>query len=465
MKEVSNRGFLPPQAVELEHVVLGALMIDKDAYTQISSLLKPECFYKEAHQKTFLAIQSLAKKNQPTDILTVVQELKTTRELEECGGAYYITALTNRIGSSANIEHHARIILQMYLKRRMISMAQDMLQKGFDDTIDVFEALSFVEKELKEIEGNIETEKIVSNEQTITEVVQEIEIAKSKGGIIGASTGMKSLDHALMGLRKQLKYVIAGRPGMGKTSLCKSICLNLSHAQNLPGVFFSMEMPRNQLMLACISEILSIPNHRLQKGEVTEKEIIQINHLKKTFFSKNFIIDDRGGLSPQEVRARIRKLKSTHNIQWFAFDYLGLAKLKGKEHQNKTRENVISDITADLKNICKEFDVIGIELAQLSREVTKDKDKRPQIHHLKDSGAIEANADVVIFVYRPEEYGIKLINGSDSSEGFAELIIAKNRFGRLMSIASKFTAELTKFQDHEAGIELDILEEKDENDF
>jgi len=464
-EKLFQKAYLPPQVTELEDTVLGALMLDQNAYSAISSIITADCFYKPSNMKIFAAIHNIHKKKTTVDILTVVQELKSTRELEDAGGAGYVSQLTNKITSAAHIESHARIILQMYLKRRIIETAQDLVQQGFDETTDVFDVLEFAQKEIKDIESKVESEKLISNEQIITEVIQEIDTAKSKGGIIGASTGMKSLDHAVMGLRKTLKYVIAGRPGQGKTSLAKSICINMAHEQNLPGVFFSMEMPRNQLMLSCISEILKIPNHRLQKGEIIEKERKEIEHLKKTLFARNFIIDDKGGLSPNDIRARIRKLKQSHNIQWFALDYLGLARLKGKEHSNKTRENVISDITADMKNICKEFNLIGIELAQLSREVTKDKDKRPQIHHLKDSGAIEANADVVILVYRPEEYGVKTINGDESSKGFAELIIAKNRFGRLMSIATQFTADLTGFTDHKQGIELEIVEEQNEFEF
>jgi len=449
---------------DLEVNVLGAILLSADQMNEAFDIIHEDVFYYPAHKKIFKAILGLIKTKQAVDILTVTQALIASGEIKEVGGAYYVASLTNKISTNANSATHCRILLQLYLKRKLIGIGQELITKGYDTYTDCFEIMDYAEKEMKQLESSIASDSIAKNEDTIKEVVSDIKQAKGSGGIIGFSTGIKSLDHGIMGLRTGLKYLIAARPGMGKTSLAKSICIHLAHEKKTPGVFFSMEMTRQQLMMACISEILSIPNHRLQKGDVTPSEIILIENITKTFFATNFLIDDRGGLDPRDIRSRIKKLVDTHGIKWLVIDYLGLMKLKGKENQGKSRENVISDLTSEIKNIAKEFNVVAIELAQLSREVEKEKDKRPKLHHLKDSGALEANADVVILIHRPEYYGFKTVAGN-SSDGFAELIIAKNRFGPTMSLAARYTADLTQFKTHEQAIELEITQVDDELNF
>lgn len=451
MKKTTDKIY--PQAIEVEGAVLGAAMLESDALKTITTLLVPEVFYKPIHQIIYKAIISVQNRKDAVDILSVTQELVKQKEITNIGGPIFITSLTNRVASGANSETHCRILQQLFLKRELIYLGNKIVEDGYDEFKDVFEQMTDISKRLKEIDSHIASEALVSNEQTIDEVSLDIELAKDNGGIIGFSTGMKSLDHGIMGLRQGLKYVVGGTPGAGKTSLVKSICIHLAKT-NMPGIFFSMEMTRKQLMMACISEILQIDNELLQKGEITSFDKKNILDIKNEQFSKNFIIDDRGALDPRDIRTRIIKLIETHNIKWFAVDYLQLMKLKGKENQGKMIEQVISDITADLKNICKEYNLIGFELSQLSREVTKRGNFRPMLSDFKYSGAIEANADVVIFPYRPEYYGIKSSSGL-STEGYAELILAKNRFGKVKNLAARYYGMYTQFTDHEEGIELE----------
>lgn len=452
MKKTTDK--IHPQAIEVEEAVLGAAMLEAEALKTITTLLVPEVFYKPIHQIIYKAILSIQSRKDSVDILSVTQELVKQKEIANIGGPFFITTLTDRVASGANSETHCRILQQLFLKRELINLGNKIVEEGYDDFKDVFQQMADISKRLKEIDSYIVSEALISNEQTIDEVYLDIETAKANGGIIGYSTGMKSLDHGIMGLRKGLKYVVGGTPGAGKTSLVKSICIHLAKNENVPGVFFSMEMTRKQMMMACISEILQIDNELLQKGEITHFDKQNILDIKKAQFSKNFIIDDRGGLDPRDIRARIIKLIETHKIEWFAVDYLQLIKLKGKENQGKMIEQVISDITADLKNICKEYNLIGFELSQLSREVTKRGNFRPMLSDFKYSGAIEANADVVIFPYRPEYYGIKSSSGL-STEGYAELILAKNRFGKVKNLAARYYGMYTQFTDHEEGIELE----------
>lgn len=462
MSELFEIGKLPPQDIELEKAILGSIILESDSCHIGMKLLKNDVFYDSINNVIFKAIENVFIRREPVDILTITSELKSLKQLDNIGGAYFLTQLTNRISSGSNTEFHCRILLQLYLKRRLIALGSDITKQGYNDSVDVFDTLNYFHKKIKDIEAVISSDVIVNNEQTITEVKEDIQNAKANGGIIGYSTGIKSLDHGLMGLRTKLKYEFAASPGEGKTSIVKSICLNLAHNQNIPGVFFSMEMTRRQLMMACISEILQIPNTRIQKGDINSIELQNIENLKKTLFAKNFLIDDRGGLDPVlDIRPTLRKLVDQFGIKWFALDYLGLAKLKGKHNFSKSRENIISEITAETKNMAKEFDLICFEISQVSRDSNKgEKRRRYKLSDLKDSSSIEANADCVIFVSRPEYHGFKTLDDNvTSSKGFAELILAKNRFGPIKSLPAIYKGEFTQFLEHPNGIELEISED------
>lgn len=459
-------GKLPPSAIDFEEIVLGSCMLNEDALKSALEILNPSMFYKEYHQIIFEAIAVLTKTKMPVDILTVVQQLKHIKNLDKItDGAFYVTKLTNRTSGIGTIEYHCRIVQQMYLKRQTISLGMTLLQKGYDEGEDCFDIIDHAKNTLKLLEGSIASDGLVDNKKTIDEVIVDINTAKSNGGIIGYSTGIKSLDLGIMGLRGGMKYVIGALPSQGKTSLAKNICIDMAHKQNIPGVFFSMDMPRKQLMLSCISEILNIPNDRLQQGKTTQAEEVRIESLKQTLFQKNFLIDDKAGLSPEDIRRRVRKLVESHNIKWFVLDYLGLMKLKGGDARNKNREQVVSEITAEMRSIAKDYNLVCIELSQLTKEVAKgSKDMRPRVHHLRDSGSIEANADIVMLIYRPEKHGIKQINGV-STEGYAEIIIDKNRTGALKILLTKYQGNITKFMEDERGTEVEYVSNEEDAGF
>lgn len=454
----SELGKIMPHDTELEEVVLGSILLEQRAFDKVSDILHKDLFYSSVNQWIYIAISNLNKVNLPIDIITATQALKKANRLEDCGGAYHITKLTNRISSAAHILTHARLLQQMYFKRSAIKVGYEMVEKGYDGSEDALDLIAHSINAIKKIEDDINIEKSETSDMVIDKILDNIKEASENGGVIGYSTGMKNVDHAIMGLRPGLKYVIAASPGEGKTSLGKSICLNLSK-QGVPGVFFSLEMTSNQLMMSCISELLDIDNEQLQKGQLRPEQLKAIASIKDTVFSKNFIIDPTPGLDPTTLRRKVAKYVLNYNIKWIAIDYIGLMKLKAYEAKGKNKEQIVSDITADIKNIAKEFNLITFELSQVSRDSRKS-GRRYQLHDLKDSGAIEANADVVMFPYRPFYHG----DGANG-EDFAELLIRKNRFGRLQTIGLIFNGSTTSFRDNPSGIELEELTDEDAEAF
>jgi replicative DNA helicase len=452
---MKEEGKLPPQSLEFEECVLGAAMLEKDGTEALLRLLNENVFYLKTNAEIFKAIKQLSTDKAPVDIITVTQQLQKNGKLKDVGGTYRITMLTDRVASAANIEYHCRIILQQFFRRQLIDLGRKITNISFDDSQDVFDTMDYIKIQLKEIESYLASEKIITNDVIIDQVIQDISIAESKGGIIGESTSIPSLDLALLGLRPGLKYVIAALPGVGKTSLAKTICIHLAQS-GVPGIFFSMEMSKTQIMMSCISQILNIPNVNIQQGRVSPLDMQRIEDIKKSLFSKHFFIDDRSALSPQEMRTTVKRFVEDYGIKWIAIDHIGKMKLKGKEHNSKSKEQMVSEIASENKNLAKDFDLIVFELSQLTKETMKNADKRPNLGNLRDTGAIEAEADVVMFVYRPEKHGITEINDGDSSEGFAEIIIAKQRFGPPMSVACRYVGATTTFKAHEAVQVLEI---------
>ncbi len=457
-QELFEIGKIMPNDKELEESVIGSMLLESDCCHIGMKLLKREVFYNSVNGIIFNAIESVFTRKDPVDILTITNELKSLKKLDLIGGPYHLTTLTNRVASSANAEVHCRYLLQFYLKRRMIALGTDVIKQGYDDSSDIFDILQYFHTKMKDIESVISSDGIADNNKVIDGLLLKIDEAKNNGGIIGYSTGIKSLDFGIMGFRPGNKIVIAGESGEGKSSLAKSICINLALKQNVPGVFLSMEMTADQLMMVCASEILSIDNRKIQSGNLTRLDKQRILDLKQTLFAKNFLIIDKAGLDIFEIESILRKLVESHGIKWFVLDYLQLMRLKGDHHKNKTTEEQISIITSALKVICKDLNLAGIELSQFNNEVTKREGNRPRISDLKGSGAIRANADVVLLVYRPEAHGVKEAGGK-SSKGFAEFILAKNRYGEVKNLAALYKAEFTQFLEHPDALELEISEE------
>ncbi len=437
-------GKLPPQAVDLEEAVLGALMLDKEALTDVVEILKKDSFYKDAHQKIYEAILDLFQKAEPIDILTVTQELKKRGELEIIGGPFYIAQLTNRVASSANVEFHARIISQKHIQRELIKISSDTIKKAYDETIDVFDLLDGAEAKLFEVaEGSIRRSYEDMN-KLLHKAVKQLEIISKSDGTSGVPTGFTNLDRVTGGFQKSDMIVIAARPGMGKTAFVLSLARNAAVDYKKGVALFSLEMSSLQLVNRLISSETEIAGEKLKKGNLEPYEWEQLNARIGKLTNAPIYINDTPGLSVFELRAQCRRLKAEKDIQMVIIDYLQLmtASLEGKGN----REQEISAISRAVKGIAKELDIPVIALSQLSRAVeTRGGDKRPQLSDLRESGAIEQDADMVMFIYRPEYYSITADEDGNSTQGLGELIIAKHRNGSTEDVKIRFQNHLAKF--------------------
>ncbi len=445
----SESGKLPPQAVELEEAVLGALMIEKDALTAVVDILQPSSFYKESHQRIYNSILLLFGKSEPIDMLTVTTQLRSTGELEFVGGASYLVKLTNKVNSAANIEYHARIITQSAIKRDMIKIAGDILRDAYEDTTDVFNLLDKTEQTFFEIsERNIR--KNYADASTIMRAtIEELEKKKNnKDGLTGVASGFTDLDRITSGWQNTELTIIAARPAMGKTAFVVSAMRNAAVEWNIPVAMFSLEMSATQLMLRLISAEAEIDSNKLRKGKLENHEWVQLHQKIKNLSNAPIYIDDTPALSILEMRAKCRRLKAQFDIGLVIIDYLQLMTADSGGGAKGNREQEIAAISRAMKNLAKEINVPVIALSQLSRAVeTRGGDKRPQLSDLRESGSIEQDADMVMFLYRPEYYKITQDEQGNSTEGVGEVIIAKNRSGDVDTVKLRFIGKYTKFTD------------------
>jgi replicative DNA helicase len=445
----NETGKLPPQAIELEEAVLGALMIEKDALTAVVDILQPSSFYKESHQRIYNSILQLFGKSEPIDMLTVTTQLRSTGELEFVGGASYLVKLTNKVNSAANIEYHARIITQSAIKRDMIKIAGDILKDAYEDTTDVFNLLDKTEQTFFEIsERNIR--KNYADASTIMRAtIEELEKKKNnKDGLTGVASGFTALDRITSGWQNTELTIIAARPAMGKTAFVVSAMRNAAVEWNIPVAMFSLEMSATQLMLRLISAEAEIDSNKLRKGKLENHEWVQLHQKIKNLSSAPIYIDDTPALSILEMRAKCRRLKAQFDIGLVIIDYLQLMTADSGGGGKGNREQEIAAISRAMKNLAKEINVPVIALSQLSRAVeTRGGDKRPQLSDLRESGSIEQDADMVMFLYRPEYYKITQDEQGNSTEGIGEVIIAKNRSGDVDTVKLKFIGKYTKFTD------------------
>ncbi len=443
-------GKMPPQAVDLEEAVLGAIMLERDALINVIDILKPESFYKDANARIFNAIQSLANRTEPVDILTVTQELKKTGELEIVGGAYYITQLTNRVASAANAEFHAHIVVQKFIQRELIRVSTDTIRDSYEEGSDVFELLDKAEKNLFAIaDGNIRKD-FDKMSTLIKQAIEQIEKAKnSEDGLSGIQSGLTSLDRLTSGWQRSDLVIIAARPAMGKTALVLTMARNAAVDFGHPVAVFSLEMSSLQLVTRLIASETELPSEKLKKGTLEDYEFAQLNDKIKKISEAPIFIDDTAGLSIFELRAKARRLKEKQGIELIIIDYLQLMVGSG-EGKGGNREQEISFISRSLKGLAKELNVPIIALSQLSRAVeTRGGDKRPVLSDLRESGAIEQDADMVIFIHRPEYYNVTQDAEGNDTRNVAELIVAKHRNGPVDSVRTKFISHLTKFMDFE----------------
>src|SRR6201986_1471857 len=452
----SGLGKLPPQAVDLEEAVLGALMLEKDALSSVIDILKPEVFYKDNHQKIFTAIRYLFEKTSPVDILTVTAQLRKQGELEMIGGAYYITELTNRVASAANIEYHSRIIIQKFIQRELIRISTEVINNAYEDTTDVLDLLDKAEKNLFDIAQNNLRRDSRKMDDLMHETLKEIEALKDKkDGLTGVASGFTDLDRMTSGWQKSDLVIIAARPAMGKTAFVLTCARNAAVDFDKPVVVFSLEMSSVQLVNRLISGETEIEQEKIRKGTLEEWEWQQIHSKIGRLEQAPLIIDDTPALNIFEFRAKCRRLKSQHDIQLIIIDYLQL--MQGKSADGKgggNREQEIGSISRALKSVAKELNVPVIALSQLSRAVESRPggSKRPLLSDLAESGSIEQDADVVLFLYRPEYYGLEVDECNVPTEGVAEIILAKHRNGDVGRTKLGFVGKHVKFVDPEQDI-------------
>lgn len=444
-----EKGKLPPQALDLEEAVLGAMMIDKKGVDEVIDILQPDAFYKEAHKHIFEAIVQLFTDTQPIDLLTVSAQLKKNAKLDLVGGDFYLIQLTQKISSSAHIEFHSRIILQKFIQRSLIKISSEIIEESYDETTDVFDLLDKAESKLYEVtQGNIKRSSETA-QSLVIQAKKRIEEIANKEGLSGVATGFEKLDKVTSGWQPSDLIIIAARPGMGKTAFVLSMARNMAIDYNQPVAVFSLEMSSVQLITRLISSETGLSSEKLRTGKLEKHEWEQLSVKVKNLEKAPLYIDDTPSLSIFDLRAKARRLSSQHGIKLIIVDYLQLMTAGGGgKGGSGNREQEISTISRNLKALAKELSVPVIALSQLSRAVeTRGSSKRPLLSDLRESGAIEQDADIVSFIYRPEYYKIDEWDDEERSptEGQAEFIIAKHRNGSLENIRLKFIGNLGKF--------------------
>ena len=443
-------GKMPPQAVDLEEAVLGALMLERDAFSIVGDLLEPDAFYKDAHQKIFRAIHKLFLNDDPVDLLTVSEALKQSGELEQVGGYYYLSQLTTRVASAAHIEFHAKIIVQKYLQRKLIGVCTELQEMAYDEATDVSDLMDKAQKAVFDIaDGNIKKD-TAEIAPIIDEAIKGIQAAAEKpDGISGLPSGFNALDAVTSGWQPSDLVIIAARPAMGKTAFVLSMARNMAVKHHQAVAIFSLEMSAVQLVNRLIASETELSAEKLKTGRLTDEEWQQLHSRIKALVEAPILVDDTPALSIFELRAKCRRLKQKYGIKVLIIDYLQLMTAGADMRGN--REQEVSLISRQLKIIAKELNIPVIALSQLNRGVeqrTGDA-KKPMLSDLRESGAIEQDADMVLFIHRPERYGIMEDSMGNSLKGIADIIIAKHRNGAVGEIQLRFRNELAQFCDLE----------------
>ncbi|MEO8533218.1 MAG: replicative DNA helicase [Flavobacterium sp.] len=443
-----EKGKLPPQVLDLEEAVLGAMMIDKKGVDDVIDILQADAFYKDAHKFIFEAIVQLFTETQPIDLLTVSSQLKKNGKLELAGGDFYLIQLTQKIASSAHIEFHSRIILQKYIQRSLIRISSEIIEESYDETTDVFDLLDKAESKLYEVtQGNIKRSSETA-QSLVLQAKKRIEEISKQEGLSGVETGFTNLDKLTSGWQPSDLIIIAARPAMGKTAFVLSMARNIAIDFGHPVALFSLEMASVQLITRLISSETGLSSEKLRTGKLEPHEWTMLSTKVKNLEKAPLFIDDTPSLSIFDLRAKCRRLVSQHGIKIIIVDYLQLMTAGGNGKGGGNREQEISTISRNLKALAKELNVPVIALSQLSRAVeTRGSSKRPLLSDLRESGAIEQDADIVSFLYRPEYYKIDEWDDDEASStaGQAEIMIAKHRNGGIENVRLKFIGHLGKF--------------------
>ena len=442
-------GRKPPQALDVEEAVLGALLLDPNVVSEVREQLVSECFYKEAHRKIFEAITALADRKEPIDILTVANELERRGELEEVGGRAFLSRLSVKIGAAAHVDYHSKLLLQKWIQRELITISYETQKIAYDDSLPVDELIDSAQNKIFTLaEKNIkrETARVGS---VINDVIAEIEESQQRtDSLSGVPSGYRGIDSVTFGWQKSDLIIIAARPSVGKTAFVLTMARNMTVEHNVPVAVFSLEMSDTQLIKRVMISETGLSADKIRGArKMTDADWVQLNEGVSRLSAAPLWIDDTPGLSIFEFRSKARRLVRNNGVQLIIIDYLQL--MVGPPELKGMREQEVSTISRSLKSIAKELNVPIIALSQLNRAVeTRGGNKRPQLSDLRESGAIEQDADIVMFIHRPEMMGVKDENTYD---GYTELIIAKHRNGEVKDVKMRFLASEVRFVDENDG--------------
>ena len=450
MTDTPIAGVVPPQAVELEETVLGALMLEKDSIIAVQEYITADAFYTEEHRLIYKAIESLSAELKPIDLYTVTERLKARKELKKVGGAAYLAQLTQKVGSAANIEFHAKIIAQKYVQRELIRSATEIQRRSYDEDQDVTDLIGFAESEIfKVAEGHVKRS-VQNAKDILAKALAQIEQAsKNTSAFNGVPSGFMAIDRVTLGWQPSDLIIIAARPSMGKTAFVLSMARNMAIDHEAPVAFFSLEMSAVQLMMRLIVAETGLSGTDIKSGRLTPEQWRHLESATKPLGTAPLYIDDTPALSVFEFRSKARRLKIHHDIKIIVIDYLQL--MTGNQDSKGNREQEVAFISRTLKAIAKELDIPIIALSQLNRSTeTRGGSKRPQLSDLRESGAIEQDADIVAFIHRPEYYGINTDENGMPTAGMAEIIIAKHRNGAVTDVKLRFLKDQARFADMDA---------------
>ncbi len=466
MDSLLEAGNVPPQAIELEEAVLGALMLEKDAVIEVQSVIMPEAFYKEAHQIIYRAIVELSMELKPIDLYTVTEKLKQQKKLSAVGGAAFLAQLTQKVGSAAHVEFHAKIIAQKYVQRELIRVATEIQKKSFDESIDVTDLIDFAEGEIFKVsEGHVKRD-VQKSKDILAKTLHAIEEAsKREGGFSGVASGFTHLDRLTLGWQPSDLIIIAARPSMGKTAFVLSMARNVAVDFDKGVAFFSLEMSATQLMMRLVVAESGLDSRDVRNGQLTPDQWKHLETSIKPLSAAPLFIDDTPALSIYEFRSKARRLKTQYDIQLIIIDYLQLM-TAGIDSKNGNREQEVATISRSLKAIAKELNIPIIALSQLNRSVeSRTGSKRPQLSDLRESGAIEQDADLVAFIHRPEYYGLLQDEDGAPTQGMAEIIVAKHRNGAVDTINLSFRKEQARFLDYDDDLGYSAVDSSMNNEF
>lgn len=440
---------VPPQAIELEEAVLGALMLEKDSIIVVQEFITPDAFYVEAHRIIFQAILDLSMELKPIDIYTVTERLKHTKQLKAIGGAAYLASLTQKVGSAAHVEFHTKILAQKYVQRELIRASTEIQRKSYDESSDVTDLIDFAEGEIFKVsEGHVKRD-VQKSKDILAKTMEAIaEASKRDGGMSGIPSGFTHLDRLTLGWQLSDLIIIAARPSMGKTAFVLSLARNVAIDFEKGVAFFSLEMSSTQLMMRLVVAESGLDSRDVRNGKLSTEQWAHLENAIKPLASAPMFIDDTPALSIYEFRSKARRLKTQYDIQLIIIDYLQL--MTGGQETRGNREQEVASISRSLKAIAKELNIPIIALSQLNRSVeSRGGSKRPQLSDLRESGAIEQDADIVAFIHRPEYYGLTVDEDNLPTAGMAEIIVAKHRNGAVDTVKLRFRKEQARFMDYE----------------